>query len=159
MCRPALLLAAAGAASLLALQAFAQATGAAPSAGRAAPPAHTQNAPPNPAQNAVPGQTQAATPYEAQLLRLAEILGALHHLRALCGSNDGTLWRDRMQALVQSDAPTGERRDRFAGAFNASYRTYVRSYASCTPAAEQVIRKFLAEGARISREVANRYSN
>jgi uncharacterized protein (TIGR02301 family) len=143
MRRAALLLAMLAAATLAA-PALAQTTGAAPNA----PPA-----------SSMPGHVQGATPYEGQLLRLAEVLGALHHLRAICGGNDGTLWRDRMQALVQSDAPTGERRDRLAGAFNASYRTYARSYASCTPAAEQVIRKFLAEGARISREVATRYSN
>jgi uncharacterized protein (TIGR02301 family) len=138
------------AAMLLAVPAYAQSSRAPAPAPAASPP---------PAQNPVPGQVQGAAPYEGQLLRLAEVLGALHHLRAVCGGNDGTLWRDRMQALVQSDAPTGERRDRLAGAFNASYQTYARSYANCTPAAEQVIRKFLAEGARISREVATRYSN
>ena len=41
-------------------------------------------------------------PYEQDLMRLSEILGALHYLRPLCGAPDGTLWRDEMQALIEA---------------------------------------------------------
>ena len=41
------------------------------------------------------GQT---TPFDKDLQRLAEILGALHYLRQLCGANEGPKWRNEMQA-------------------------------------------------------------
>jgi uncharacterized protein (TIGR02301 family) len=34
-------------------------------------------------------------PYDEKLLRLSEILGAVHYLRELCGANEGQSWRDR----------------------------------------------------------------
>jgi hypothetical protein len=37
-------------------------------------------------------------PFQADLERLSEILGALHYLRAICGSNEGQKWRNEMQA-------------------------------------------------------------
>ena len=53
----------------------------------------------------------AAAPFDGDLQRLAEILGALHYLRALCGANEGQKWRDEMQALIDAEAPSGDRRD------------------------------------------------
>ena len=32
-------------------------------------------------------------PYDDRLMRLSEILGAVHYLRELCGANDGQAWR------------------------------------------------------------------
>jgi uncharacterized protein (TIGR02301 family) len=100
---------------------------------------------------------EAVAPYEPDLLRLAEILGALSHLRALCGASDGPLWRDRMAALLAAESASPDRRDRLAGTFNASFRAYRRSYHTCTPEAETVIRQYLAEGARLTRDVVGRY--
>ena len=44
----------------------------------------------------------ARAPYEADMVRLAEILGALHYLRAICGANEGQTWRNEMQALIDA---------------------------------------------------------
>ena len=38
-------------------------------------------------------------PYDEKLMRLAELLGAIHFLRELCGANDGQYWRERMEEL------------------------------------------------------------
>src|SRR5262249_39691004 len=38
-------------------------------------------------------------PFDASLQRLAEILGALHYLRSICGANEGQKWRNEMQAI------------------------------------------------------------
>ena len=38
-------------------------------------------------------------PYEPQLLRLAEIMGALAYLRDLCGAGDGAKFRSALKAL------------------------------------------------------------
>ena len=51
-------------------------------------------------------------PFDNDLQRLAEILGALHYLRSICGANEGQRWRNEMQALIDAEALTGERRSR-----------------------------------------------
>jgi len=100
-----------------------------------------------------------AAPYDRDLQRLAEILGALHYLRALCGSNEGAKWRNQMQALVDAETPSGERRDKLVAGFNRGYRGFQQTYRTCTPAADLVIRRYLDEGARISRDITARYAN
>ena len=102
---------------------------------------------------------EPAAPYDASLQRLSEILGALHYLRGICGANEGQKWRDQMQALVDAETPTGERRARMVASFNRGYRVFQQSYHSCTPAADEVIRRYLAEGSKIAREVTARYAN
>src|SRR5258707_9634349 len=73
--------------------------------------------------------------YEADLQRLSEILGALHYLRDLCGAREGMAWRNEMQALVDAEAPSGERRERLIASFNRGYRGFQQPYRTCTPAA------------------------
>ena len=50
---------------------------------------------------APPVVSDAPAPFDADLQRLAEILGALHYLRGICGTNEGQKWRGEMQALCQ----------------------------------------------------------
>ena len=96
---------------------------------------------------------------DGSLQRLAEILGALHYLRNICGANEGQKWRDEMQSLVNAEAPSGDRRLRMIASFNRGYRGYQQSYRTCTPAAELVIRRYLEEGSKIAREMTARYAN
>ncbi|WP_395665938.1 TIGR02301 family protein [Methylocella sp.] len=95
-------------------------------------------------------------PYEPQVLRLAEILGALAYLEDLCGSKEN--WRARMQTFLEAEARTPDRKERLAGAFNRAFHDYEASYRSCGGNAEAVIARFLREGGRIARDVAARYS-
>lgn len=106
-----------------------------------------------------PAAGEETTPFDNDLRRLAEILGSLHYLRALCGSNEGQKWRNEMQALMDAEAPSGARRAQMIANFNRGYRTFQQSYRTCTPPAEVAIRRYLAEGAKISREVTARYAN
>src|SRR5262249_49187550 len=92
-------------------------------------------------------------PFDGSLQRLAEILGALHYLRNICGANEGQKWRNEMQSLVDAEAPSGERRARMIASFNRGYRGYQQSYRTCTPAADLVIRRYLEEGSKIAREM------
>jgi uncharacterized protein (TIGR02301 family) len=101
----------------------------------------------------------SAAPYDRDLQRLAEILGSLHYLRALCGANEGAKWRNEMQALVEAETQGGDRRDKLIAGFNRGYRGYQQTYRTCTPAANLVIRRYLEEGARISRDITARYAN
>ena len=106
-----------------------------------------------------PARAQSAAPFDGDLQRLAEILGALHYLRSLCGSNEGQKWREQMEALVDAEAPSGERRQRMVASFNRGYRGFQQTYRSCTPSADIAIRRYLDEGARISRDITARYAN
>src|SRR5438477_5756916 len=88
----------------------------------------------------------AVAPFDANLQRLAEIMGALHYLRGICGANEGQKWRNEVQALIDAEAPTGDRKARMVAAFNRGYRGYQQTYRTCTPAAGLVIRRYLEEG-------------
>jgi uncharacterized protein (TIGR02301 family) len=95
-------------------------------------------------------RAQDTRPYDDRLMRLGEILGAVHYLRELCGANDGQLWRERMQELMNAEGSSALRRARLTESFNQGYRSFSRTYITCTPSAEATINKFLAEGAQIA---------
>jgi uncharacterized protein (TIGR02301 family) len=98
-------------------------------------------------------------PFDHDLQRLAEILGSLHFLRGICGSNEGQKWRNEAQVLIDTEAPSGERHEQMIASFNRGYRAFQQSYRTCTPAADFAIRRYLAEGAKIAREITARYAN
>ena len=64
-----------------------------------------------------------------------------------------------MTALLDAERKTGERRGRLVTNFNTGYRSSERTYRTCTPAALVVARRYLDEGAKISREITARYTN
>lgn len=111
---------------------------------------------------AIAGPAHAApsgpAPLDGELQRLAEILGALHYLRAVCGAKEGTKWRDQMEALLNAEAPGGDRHKRMVTSFNRGYQGFQQTYRTCTPAADFAVRKYLEEGARIAREITARYA-
>lgn len=128
-------------------------------------PVSAQTPPPKPAPpSAAPAVPQIApqaappvAPYEPQLLRLAELMGALHYLRGLCGYADAPAWRDKMNALAVAQGFDEVAKARFAGAFNRGYRTFSESYRGCNEAAGQVIRLYLDESAAIIKALEARY--
>ena len=101
----------------------------------------------------------AAAPFDPELQRLAEILGTQHYLRGICGTNEGQKWRAEMQALIDAETPSGDRRSRMVAAFNRGYNGFQQTYRSCTPAGRVAIRRYLEEGAKISRNLTSRYAN
>jgi uncharacterized protein (TIGR02301 family) len=102
---------------------------------------------------------ESSANFEADLSRLAEILGALHYLRNVCGANEGQKWREQMQALIETEGQSGDRKGKLVASFNQGYRGFQQTYRTCTPAADLAIRRYLAEGAKIAREVTARYTN
>jgi uncharacterized protein (TIGR02301 family) len=106
-----------------------------------------------------PPPPNTPAPYDRDLQRLAEILGSLHFLRGICGSNEGQKWRNEAQTLIDTEVPAGERRELMIASFNRGYRAFQQSYRTCTPAADFAIRRYLAEGAKIAREITARYAN
>jgi uncharacterized protein (TIGR02301 family) len=89
-------------------------------------------------------------PYDDKLLRLAEIMGAVHYLRELCSANEGQLWRERMKELLDAEGSSALRRARLTRSFNQGYRSYNRTYVTCTPSAQNAVNRFLSEGLQIS---------
>jgi uncharacterized protein (TIGR02301 family) len=99
---------------------------------------------------AAQGPATDARPYDDKLMRLCEILGAVHYLRELCGANEGQVWRDRMKELMDSEGSSALRRARLTRSFNNGYRSYSRTYNTCSASAQTAINRFLAEGAEIA---------
>ena len=97
-----------------------------------------------------PSEITDARPYDDKLIRLSEILGAVHYLRELCGGNEGQVWRDRMRELIETDKGSALRRVKLTKSFNHGYRSYRRTYQSCNAPAQATLAKFVSEGVELS---------
>jgi uncharacterized protein (TIGR02301 family) len=127
----------------------------------AASPLAAQTPPAKPAapvEQPAPSPSESPPPYEPQLLRLAEVVGALAYLRDLCGAGDGATFRGKFADLLEAEGNTEARKEALAGAFNRGFRDYELTYRACTPAAREIVARFLDEAARIAKDVANRYA-
>jgi uncharacterized protein (TIGR02301 family) len=146
-----------GLAALLAMSGAAEAAetpkAQAPSATPASKTAPTAGA----AAPETPPAAEHPPPYEPQLLRLAQMMGALAYLRDLCGAGDGKKFRAGMTGLLDAEGVSESRRDLLAGAYNRGFQDYQTTYRSCTPAANEIINRYLSETARLAAEVAGRY--
>ncbi len=105
-----------------------------------APPAEEALAPPPPDDR----------PYDEKLMRLAEILGAVHYLRELCGAGEGQLWRDEMAKILRNEGTTAVRRAKLVNQFNDGYRGYRQTYRTCTESATRASSRFSKEGAELA---------
>jgi len=101
-------------------------------------------------QNAGAQFNQDERPYDEKLVRLSEILGAIHYLRELCGADEGQVWRKQMKKIIDLEGTTAIRRAKLVKGFNKGYRGYRRTYRSCTEPAKVAIDRFMDEGAAIS---------
>jgi uncharacterized protein (TIGR02301 family) len=122
-------------------------------------PAQAQTRAPARAPAPAPAPSSTPAPFDNDLQRLAEILGSLQYLRTICDAKEGQKWRNEMQALIDAEAPSGERRRLIVARFNRGYRGFEQTYRTCTPAADLAIRRYLDEGAKIAREITARYGN
>ena len=93
-------------------------------------------------------------PYDNKLMRLAEILGAVHYLRELCGAQEGQIWRDQMKEILKNEGTSAVRRAKLVNAFNDGYRGYRRTYRTCTQSATLATTRFSSEGASIAASLA-----
>ena len=116
------------------------------------PPAQTSGSPEAAVQD-------TPSPYDHDLERLSEILGALHFLRGVCNSGEGEKWRSEAKALIDAEAPSGNRREQMVASFNRGYSGYEQTYRICTPAADIVIRRYMEEGAKIAHDITAHYGN
>ena len=77
---------------------------------------------------------------------------------AICGANEGAKWRNEMQALIDAETPSGERRARMIASFNRGYNGFQQTYRTCTPAANRRDPRYIEEGSKISRDLTARYA-
>ncbi len=110
-----------------------------------------------PSSNNPSSRIEPIAPYDDKLLRLSEILGAVHYLRTLCGANEGNKWRASMNAIIEAEEPGPNRRARLIANFNRGYRTFSASYNNCTASAVLATERYLKEGATLSKQITNRY--
>jgi uncharacterized protein (TIGR02301 family) len=111
---------------------------------------------PSPTPSPAPTRPEAA-PYEADLLRLAELMGALSYLRDLCHDGDGQKFRDSLARLIEADTRAAEAKEQMAGAFNRGLEGYRLTYRLCTSNARAAIDAYLEETQRLAKDVAARY--
>lgn len=95
--------------------------------------------------------------YTSQMLRLAEILGAVHYLRNLCGADEGMLWRDQMENIVKNEDPTPQRKAEIIGRFNRGFRTYQEIHRVCSPTAVEAVNLYMRQGKRLAGEIPGRF--
>lgn len=95
--------------------------------------------------------------FEADLLRLSEILGALAYLDGLCGDPSAPGWRDKMQALLEDQKMAPEDRRKYVDVYNRGHRTFATVHQTCTDQARTVIGRYLEEGSEIAQRLQQRF--
>jgi uncharacterized protein (TIGR02301 family) len=103
------------------------------------------------------GPPVRAVPYDASLLRLAEIMGALHFLEQLCDGEGASEWREQMAALLGAEQPDDQRRARMVDQFNRGFEAYRSVYRACTDSARLTMLRYREEGGAIAAEISTRY--
>lgn len=88
------------------------------------------------------------------ITQLAEVLGAVHHLRALCGTNEGQLWRNKMIEMMGVVNPSETERQALIKHFNDAYYRYRNAYPNCTATAATQADTLMRDGQRIAEELA-----
>jgi len=91
---------------------------------------------------------------DRDLVRLSEILGAVHHLREVCNANEGQLWRLKMQELIRLEQPDENLKELMVARFNRTYHQHRLAYSRCTGLARTDIARFLDEGAALTEMLA-----
>lgn len=98
-------------------------------------------------------QRRDSRPYDKEMFQLAEVLGAIHYLRALCGADEGQRWRDQMRGLIDAEGNSALRRAQLVRQFNKGYRGYGRTYRRCTELARLSIERLMKEGRVLARRM------
>lgn len=106
------------------------------------------------AMAALPFLTLRAEAMPGNVTQLAEVLGAVHHLRTLCGTNEGQLWRNKMIEMMGSLRPAEAEKQALIKHFNDAYYRYRNAYPNCTPTAATQADRLMRDGHRLAEELA-----
>jgi uncharacterized protein (TIGR02301 family) len=133
----------------LVVAAFATALSVSAASAQTVAPAAPPRLPPPPAAT--------TAPYDADLLQLAQIMGALHFLEQLCDGAGTSAWRDQMAALLAAEQPDDRRRARLVDSFNRGFESYRSVYRECTDSARLAITRYEDQGAMIAADLDAKY--
>jgi uncharacterized protein (TIGR02301 family) len=89
-------------------------------------------------------------PMENGLERLAEILGSVHHLREVCGANEGALWRNKMIDMMNTAALGAEQRQAMIAHFNDAYYQARAAFPHCSAKAAAKANSLFDEAQRLA---------
>ncbi|MEP2830078.1 TIGR02301 family protein [Parvibaculum sp.] len=103
---------------------------------------------------ALPFFTVRAEALPASVTQLAEVLGGVHHLRTLCGTNEGQLWRNKMIEMMGTLSPGEAERQALIKHFNDAFYRYRNAYPNCTPTATSQADRLMQDGHRLAEELA-----
>ena len=102
--------------------------------------------------SALPLSPAHAVPRE--MVRLAEVLGAVHYLRPLCGSHEGQKWRNQMIRMLDFVHTSGDEKQVLISHFNIYYYRYRDAYPHCTGQAVRDANRMMSEGQRLAADLA-----
>lgn len=90
----------------------------------------------------------------AGLVRLAEILGSVHHLREVCGADEGALWRNKMIDMMNVASLDAEARQRMISHFNEAYYRAQSMFPECSGSAAAQSNALFDEGRKLAASLA-----
>ena len=91
---------------------------------------------------------------QTKLLELSEILGAVHHLRALCEVDEAQTWRQSMIKLIETQDAPEWLADQMIKRFNTGYHREEANYPACDAASQRRAVRLANQGARLARSLS-----
>lgn len=88
-------------------------------------------------------------PYDAELLRLSEILGSMHFLSLICRPDDGQIWHEKMQEVLATEGDTPLQKAKLVERFNFGFSGFQSTYRKCTASASIALDRYAREGQQI----------
>lgn len=92
--------------------------------------------------------------YRADMVRLAEVLGAVHLLRERCGGREGQMWRRKMLEMLDIEASSKKDRDMLVNHFNKSYYAMRVNHSRCSMRTISEMNAYIDEGAAVAGRLA-----
>ena len=80
----------------------------------------------------------------------AAVERVLNQTRARMPRLNDAYWRERMRELMDAEGSSALRKAKLTRAFNQGYRSYSRTYNTCSPSAQTAVTRFIGEGAELS---------
>lgn len=103
-------------------------------------------------------QARNEPPYEGRLLRLSEIIGSIHFLTLLCRPDDGLIWFEKMEEMLEVEASTELRKAKLIERFNAGFDSFQSTYRRCTPASQTALARYISEASLVVQNLTSDFS-
>lgn len=89
-----------------------------------------------------------------QMLDLAYVLGEAHALKEACAPDDQT-WRERMQRMLEVEAPDADFEAQLTTRFNDGFSARHADFPKCDPRAAKLEAKVAAQGEVLAKALAD----